>query len=175
MNTAFDDDTESLLPFDHIKTSLRVAGYYAIMHQRLHESFGDRVHFTPTGIPPYVTVSVGEYALSFTAALSARLLLLLGGAEHLNVSLTSDTDDIRLTFTGTPREREAVERSFTAYQTLFADVAEKGGFTGILTAEGDTLTVTVTLRRTVGAPEALHQDFAFPECDPFADALAYPI
>lgn len=173
MNTPFED--ESLLPFDRIKTSLRVTGYYAIMHQRLHEAFGDRVHFSQTKVPSHVTVSAGEYALSFTAALSARLLLLLGEAEHLNVSLTSDADDIRLTFTGIPQEREAVERSFTAYRTLFADVAEKGGFTGILTAEGDTLTVTVTLRRTVGSPDAVHQDFVFPECDPFADALAYPI
>lgn len=173
MNTAFDD--ESLLPFDCIKTSLRVTGYYAIMHQRLHEAFGDRVHFLQTKVPSHVTVSAGEYALSFTAALSARLLLLLGESERMNVALTSDADDILLTFSGVPQEPEAVNRSFAAYQTIFADAAEKGGFTGILTAEGDTLTVTVTLRRTAGAPEALHQDFAFPECDPFADALAYPI
>ncbi len=175
MNTPFDDDTESLFPFDRIKTSLRVAGYYALMHQRLHESFGDRVHFTPTKVSPHVTVTAGEYALSFTAALSARLLLLLGGAERMNVSLTSDTDDILLTFMGTPQERDAVNRSFSAYQTLFANVSEKGGFIGTLTAEGDTVTVTVTLRRTAGSPDAVHQDFVFPGCDPFADALAYPI
>ena len=173
MNTAFDD--ESLLPFDCIKTSLRVTGYYANMHQPLHEAFGDRVHFSHTKVPSHVTVSAGEYALSFTAALSARLLLLLGESERMNVALTSDADDILLTFSGVPQVPEAVNRSFAAYQTIFADAAEKGGFTGILTAEGDTLTVTVTLRRTAGAPDAVHQDFVFPECDPFADALAYPI
>ena len=175
MNTPFEDTPNSMLPFDRIKTSLRVAGYYAIMHQRLHESFGERVQFTPTEIPPHVTVSAGEYALSFTAAFSARLLLLLGAAERMNVSLISDGDEILLSFTGTPQEREAVDNSLPAYRALFADVAEKGGFTDTLTRENDALTVTVTLRRTAGAPDALHQDFVFPGSDPFADALAYPI
>lgn len=173
MNTPFED--ESLLPFDRIKTSLRVTGYYAIMHQRLHEAFGDRVHFSQTKVPSHVTVSAGEYALSFTAALSARLLLLLGESERMNVALTSDADDILLTFSGVPQVPEAVHRSFAAYQTLFADVAEKGGFVSTLAGEGDALTITVTLRRTVGSPDAVHQGFVFPECEPFADALAYPI
>ncbi len=162
-------------PFCQKEVCLSIAHYYSVMRQRLSEVYGDRIRFSLTSVPSCVIVSVVEYALSFTAALSARLLLTVCRAPRMVAALKEDADGgISLTFSAAPSGDGASKVAPDAYRELFAGIAARGGFT--CTVEGgDAVTVTVGLRRSPSAPTELRAALATAERDPFADALAYPL
>lgn len=155
-------------PFCQKEVCLSIAHYYSVMRQRLSEVYGDRIRFSLTSVPSCVIVSVVEYALSFTAALSARLLLTVCRAPRMVAALKEDADGgISLTFSAAPSPDGASRVAPDAYRELFAGIASRGGFTCTVD--------TVGLRRSSSAPTELRAALATAERDPFADALAYPL
>lgn len=174
MNSSIENGSLPKPPFHQKKVCLHIAHYYGVMRQRLIEAYGDRAYFSLTDIPSYVTIQAVEYAVSFTSALSARLLLSLGQANRMIATLTEGIHDIYLSFTAVPQTRELIERSLDAYRELFAGIAERGGFSCAI-EDGETVKVTITLHRITSVPNELQEEFPERESDPFADALAYPL
>lgn len=161
-------------PFYQKKVCLRIVHYYSVLRQRLNETFGDRVSFSLTGIPSYVNIEAVEYALSFTVALSTRLLLSICNAERMTAALKDTGNDILLVLSATPQTRDALDRSLDTYRELFEGIAERGGFSFAIDS-GETMTVTLSLHRVASAPTSLREDLRGIECDAFAHALAYPL
>lgn len=161
--------------FPQKEVCLPIAHYYSVMRQRLNEVYGDRIRFSLTSVPSCVIVSVVEYALSFTAALSARLLLTVCHAPRMTAALAEDAEGgLSLTFSAVPPQDGASRVAPDVYRELFAGIAARGGFTCDV-AGGDTVTITVRLRRSAAAPSELREALASAGQDPFADALAYPL
>ena len=157
--------------FNEQEVSLQIAHYYRIMRQRLGETYGTRIRFSLTSVPSCVVVSAVEYALSFTVALSARLLLSVYHAPRVTAALREAPDGaLCLSFTAT----DGTEVALDAYRTLFTGIAERGGFTTTVEG-GDAVTITVRLRRSSAAKTELREAFDVARRDPFADALAYPL
>lgn len=160
--------------FPQKEVCLPIAHYYSVMRQRLNEVYGDRIRFSLTSVPSCVIVSVVEYALSFTAALSARLLLTVCHAPLMTASLAEDAGGgLLLTFSAVPPQ-DGAARAAEVYGELLAGIAARGGFTCDMEG-GDTVTITVRLRRCATAPAELQEALAAAGQDPFADALAYPL
>lgn len=145
------------------------------MRQRLGEAYGERIRFSLTSVPSHIVVSVVEYALSFTVALSARLLLSVCRAPRMTAALREAPDGtLCLTFTAVPPTDGTSEAAPDAYRALFAGIAERGGFTTTVES-GDAVTITVRLCRSSAAKTELRETLAVTERDPFADALVYPL
>lgn len=175
MNSPINPGSYPQPSFFQKEVSLPIAHYYSVMRQRLNEVYGDRIRFSLTSVPSCVIVSVVEYALSFTAALSARLLLTVCHAPRMTASLAEDAGGgLLLTFSAVPPQDGAARVAPEVYRDLFAGIAARGGFTCDMEG-GDTVTITVRLRRSATAPAELREALAAAGQDPFADALAYPL
>lgn len=166
---------ESLTQVDFKKTHLRVTGYYAVLRERLHEAYGDRVCFRLTSIPSYTTVYASEYALSFATSIASRLLLSVGSADRLTVSVTAVGNDVLLSLSATPYHLDALHHALSLNDELLARISENGGFACSCTG-GEPFSIVFTLSRTVRASiEVSEREIDLFDIDPFALGLSYPL
>lgn len=166
---------ESLTQVDFKKTHLRVTGYYAVLRERLHEAYGDRVYFRLTSVPSYTTVYASEYALSFAASIASRLLLSIGSADRLTVSVTAAGNDVLLSLSAAPYHLDALHRALSLNDELLTRISGNGGF-ACSCSSGDPFSIVFTLSRSVRASIEVNEGgFDLFDIDPFALGLSYPL
>lgn len=166
---------ESLTQVDFKKTHLRITGYYAVLRERLHEAYGDRVYFRLTSVPSYTTVYASEYALSFAVSIASRLLLSAGSADRLTVSITAIGNDVLLSLSAAPYHSDALHRALSLNDDLLARISENGGFSCSCT-DGDPFSIAFTLSRSMRVSiEVSEGAFDLFDIDPFALGLSYPL
>lgn len=166
---------ESLTQVDFKKTHLRVTGYYAVLRERLHEAYGDRVCFRLTSVPSYTTVYASEYALSFAVSIASHLLLSAGSTDRLTVSVMAVGNDVLLSLGVAPYHPEALHHALSLNDDLLARISGNGGFSCSCT-DGEPFSIVFTLSRSMRASiEVSEGGFDLFDIDPFALGLSYPL